>query len=238
MARPKKYPDELIQRGVRLALEGDRPIAHIAHDLGIHPEALRKRVRQAEADSGARPELLSSQEREEIRRLRKENDELRRANEILKSASVFFEGARPRPTEVSAFIDAHHDRFGVEPICGVLDVSASAYYQRARGERCARAVEDERLLERIRELHAANYYACGYRRTWKALLRTGEPVPRCRVQRLMRKHGVLARSAAAGGGGPRGPTPKATAGPISSSATSPHRGRTSCGWRTCRTCAA
>jgi transposase len=69
MARPKKYPDELIQRGVRLALEGDRPIAHIAHDLGIHPETLRKRVRQAEAaDSGARPELLSSQEREEIRR--------------------------------------------------------------------------------------------------------------------------------------------------------------------------
>jgi transposase len=90
MARPKKYPDELIQRGVRLALEGDRPIAHIAHDLGIHPETLRKRVRQAEADSGARPELLSSQEREEIRRLRKENYELRRANEILKSASVFF----------------------------------------------------------------------------------------------------------------------------------------------------
>jgi len=191
MARPKKYPDELIQFGVRLALEGDRPIAHIAHDLGIHPEALRKRVRQAEADSGARPELLSSQEREEIRRLRKENDELRRANEILKSASVFFEGARPRPTEVSAFIDAHHDRFGVEPICRTLDVSASAYYQRARGERCARAVEDERLLARIRELHAANYYAYGYRRMWKALRRAGEHVPRCQVQRLMRTHGIV-----------------------------------------------
>ena len=56
----------------------------------MHPETLRKKVRQAEADSGGRPELLSSQEREEIRRLRKENFELRRANEILKSASVFF----------------------------------------------------------------------------------------------------------------------------------------------------
>jgi transposase len=90
MARPKRYPEELIQRGIRLALESDRPIAHIAADLGIHSETLRKRVRQAEADSGARPELLSSFEREEIRRLRKENYELRRANEILKSASVFF----------------------------------------------------------------------------------------------------------------------------------------------------
>src|SRR3954466_2521316 len=55
-----------------------------------YPETLRKRLRQAEADSGARPELLSSLEREEIRRLRRENYELRRANEILKSASVFF----------------------------------------------------------------------------------------------------------------------------------------------------
>src|SRR3954467_11826891 len=57
MARPKKYPDELIARGVRLALESERPIAHIAADLGMHPETLRKKVRQAEADSGARPEL-------------------------------------------------------------------------------------------------------------------------------------------------------------------------------------
>jgi transposase len=90
MARPKKYPDELVQRAVRLAMEGERPIAHIAHDLGMHPETLRKKVRQAEADSGRRPDLPTSQEREEIRRLRQENFELRRANEILKSASVFF----------------------------------------------------------------------------------------------------------------------------------------------------
>ena len=90
MARPKKYPDELVQRGVRLALEGERPIAQIARDLGMHPETLRKRVRQAEADSGERADLLSTRQREEVRRLRKENYELRRANEILKSASLFF----------------------------------------------------------------------------------------------------------------------------------------------------
>ena len=92
---------------------------------------------------------------------------------------------------MSAFIDAHRERFGVEPICRVLGASASAYYQRARRERCARALEDERLLGRIGELHAANYYAYGYRRMWKALLRAGEQVPRCRVQRLMRAHGIV-----------------------------------------------
>jgi transposase len=90
MARPKKYPDELIARGIRLAQESGRPIAHVAADLGIHPETLRKRVRQAQADSGARPDLPSTAEREEIRELRREVFELRRANEILKSASVFF----------------------------------------------------------------------------------------------------------------------------------------------------
>ncbi|HJS93646.1 MAG TPA: transposase [Solirubrobacteraceae bacterium] len=65
-------------------------MAHIAHDLGMHPETLRKRVRQAESDSGLRPDLPTSEEREEIKRLRKENFELRRANEILKAASIFF----------------------------------------------------------------------------------------------------------------------------------------------------
>jgi transposase len=90
MPRPKKYPDELMDRGVRLVFESKRPIAHVAADLGVHPEALRKRVRQAEADNGTRPNILSSEEREEIRKLRREVHELRRANEILKSASVFF----------------------------------------------------------------------------------------------------------------------------------------------------
>jgi transposase InsO family protein len=91
---------------------------------------------------------------------------------------------------VSAFVDEQRERFGVEPICQALDVSASAYYERASGRRSARAVADERLLGRIRELHAANYYAYGYRRMWKALRRAGEQVSRCRVQRLMRDNGI------------------------------------------------
>jgi transposase InsO family protein len=91
---------------------------------------------------------------------------------------------------VSRFIDEQRERFGVEFICRTLGVSASAYFQRARGERCARELEDERLLARIREIHVANFEAYGYRRTWKALLRAGERVPRCQVQRLMRQAGI------------------------------------------------
>jgi putative transposase len=91
---------------------------------------------------------------------------------------------------VSAYVDQHRGRFGVEPVCRTLDVSASAYYQRATGERSAREVEDERLVEVIKDTHKRNYYAYGYRRMWKALVRAGELVPRCQVQRLMADNGI------------------------------------------------
>ncbi len=91
MPRARKYPVELLERATRLVFESGRPIAHVAADLGIPKETLRKYVRQVEVDQGRR-EGLTSEEREEIRKLRRENFELRRANEILKAASVFFAG--------------------------------------------------------------------------------------------------------------------------------------------------
>jgi transposase InsO family protein len=91
---------------------------------------------------------------------------------------------------VSRYVDEHRERFGVEPVCQTLGVSASAYYRRATGERSKRTVEDERLCRRISELHEANYCAYGYRRMWKALRRSGEDVGRGRVQRLMRAQGI------------------------------------------------
>ena len=89
MSRPRKYPEELIERGIRMVFESGRPVAHVAADLGLPSETLRKKVRQAEIDEGRR-QGLSTAEREEIKKLRKENAELRRANEILRSASLFF----------------------------------------------------------------------------------------------------------------------------------------------------
>lgn len=91
---------------------------------------------------------------------------------------------------MSAFIDTYRDRFGVEPICRILGVSASAYYQRATDHVSVRALEDEWLTARIVELHEANYCAYGYRRMWKALQREGLDVGRDRVKRLMRTAGI------------------------------------------------
>ena len=91
---------------------------------------------------------------------------------------------------MSAYIDEHCGRFGVEPICQTLDVSASAYYQRVMGQRSARQVEDERLLALIKTTHEANYFAYGYRKMWKALRRAGHDVGRDHVKRLMREHAI------------------------------------------------
>ena len=90
MGASRKYPLELRERAVRLVFESGRPVRQVARDLGFHHESLRVWVRQAEADTGRRRELLTTDERAELKRLRKEVAELKRANAILKDASVYF----------------------------------------------------------------------------------------------------------------------------------------------------
>jgi putative transposase len=191
MSAPRKYPNELRERAVRLVLESGRPIAHIAQDLGVHREALRQWVRQAEADQGRRTDRPTTAEHEELKRLRKENAELRRANEILKAASTFSRRSSTVPGPgMTRMIDALRGRFGVEPICRVLQVPASTYYARKRRPPSARAASDMVLLERIRRIHQVNYQAYGARRVWKQLGRDGIKVARCTVERLMRAGGL------------------------------------------------
>jgi len=109
MARPSKYPPELRERAVRMVVESraDYPtefeaIRSIAGKLGIgSPETLRKWVRQAEVDGGVRAGKTSA-EIAEIRELKKEVAELRRANEILKRASAFFAAELERPHRFSS----------------------------------------------------------------------------------------------------------------------------------------
>ncbi|WP_217132889.1 transposase [Streptomyces sp. AC558_RSS880] len=97
MPAPRKYPDELRERAVREVRTTGRPIAHVAKCLGIHKEALRGWVRQAETDAGERDDRLTSTELAELKQLRKEVAELRRANEILKAASALFAQELDRP---------------------------------------------------------------------------------------------------------------------------------------------
>ena len=99
MSAPRKYPQELRDRAVRLVFEiRQQPgaIVRVANQLGVHREALRNWVRQAEVDAGQRPGVPTA-EQQRIAELEREVRELRRANEILKAASAFFAAELDRP---------------------------------------------------------------------------------------------------------------------------------------------
>lgn len=99
-----RYTNEMRERAVRMVAEvrPEHPhetaaLRHVAGLLGMNTETLRLWVHRAEVDAGKRPGT-TSEEAEEIKRLKREVAELRRANEILKSASVFFAKELDRPT--------------------------------------------------------------------------------------------------------------------------------------------
>ncbi|MEH0475128.1 transposase [Streptomyces scabiei] len=102
MAAPRKYSLELRDAcGTDVPHHEPKPqIKKLAVDLGVHPEALRGWIRQAEADAGERDDRLTTDERAELAALRKENAQLKRANDVLRTASAFFaaqlDPTRPR----------------------------------------------------------------------------------------------------------------------------------------------
>jgi len=96
MNKLTRFPEEVRERAIRMVFEHTEEhssqwatIQSVAGKIGMSPETLRKWVRQAERDGGSRPGLTTD-ERSRMKKLERENRELRRANEILKSAAAFF----------------------------------------------------------------------------------------------------------------------------------------------------
>ena len=92
---------------------------------------------------------------------------------------------------MSAFIDAHRDHFGVEPICREIEVSASAYRARRTRPPSRRSRRDAYLLGEIRRAHADSGGLYGQLKVWDELRDHGINVARCTVERLMRAHGLV-----------------------------------------------
>ena len=89
-----------------------------------------------------------------------------------------------------AYIDTHRDRFGVEPICQLLPIAPSTYYDAKRRPPSARALRDEELKAAIARVHRDNFGVYGARKIWRQLGREGIAVARCTVERLMADLGL------------------------------------------------
>ncbi|WP_405625315.1 IS3 family transposase [Streptomyces sp. NBC_01396] len=152
-------------------------IRRMAEELGVHHEALRNWIRQAEADAGERDDLLTTEEKNEPAWLRREVRDLRRA-------------ARPDPAQVRALLD-EHPHLGVEPVLRELHIPSSTYYRwrQAGKDPCEGIRQDTELTGQIRRIHQASGGIYGSPRIHAVLKREGVHVGRKRVERLMRQAG-------------------------------------------------
>ncbi|OWJ80904.1 MULTISPECIES: IS3 family transposase [Paracoccaceae] len=198
-----KFSPKVRERAVRLVFDNEgqhasrwQAVMSISAKIGCTPQTLNDWVKKAEIDSGKRAGVPTDMA-ERMKALERENRELRQANEILRKASAYFcdDGARPPIEVMVGFIDAHRDAHGVEPICNMLPIAPSTYYdhlaKRADPSRLSdRARQDEALRPEILRVFEENWRVYGVRKVWRQLGREGFDVARCTVQRLMKSMGI------------------------------------------------
>ncbi|MEO0387030.1 MAG: IS3 family transposase [Pseudomonadota bacterium] len=194
-----KFSPEVRERAVRLVLETEvqhpsrwQAVMSIAAKIGCTAQTLNEWIKKAEVDSGRRAGIPTEMA-DKMKALERENRELRQANEILKKASAYFcdGGARPPVQVMVDFIEAHRGAHGVEPICAVLPIAPSTFYDHLQkradpARRSDRARRDEALRPEIRRVFEENWCVYGVRKVWHQLRREGFSVARCTVARLMK----------------------------------------------------
>ncbi|HET6948980.1 MAG TPA: IS3 family transposase [Acidimicrobiales bacterium] len=205
MPAARKYDQETRDRAVRMyqdrrrdfpeesALQARRRVGEL---LDVKPETLRGWVERVEIDAGERPGVPTAVEAR-IRELERENAELRRANEILKTASAFFGrgGARPPTGLIVDCIDTYRDRFGVEPICRVLSehdlaIAPSTYWVHRAQPVSDADWDDAHMANAALDTWRANRSLYGADKLAVAMRNAGHDVGRDQVARLMRILGI------------------------------------------------
>ncbi|MCW8113876.1 IS3 family transposase [Yersinia intermedia] len=207
----KRHPPELRERAVKMLLEhrdeyDSEPdaIRAISSKIGCHYDTLRAWLHQYKNDArgGVSPVNtddggLSTNERQRLKELERENRELRRSNDILRQASAYFcsSGARPPLEKIMPLIQRLSGTHGVGPVCRELDIAPSTYYWHQRHQRnpekCSQREKcDAQISQEIKRAYEENYSVYGARKVWRQLLREDFSVARCTVERLMKTIGL------------------------------------------------
>ncbi len=191
--RPRRsFSDEFKAAVFELCRASGKSVVEVARDLDLTETAVRRWVTQAEVDAGRR-DGLTSEERTELTRLRKENRVLREERDILKRATAFFAGD---PVKLYPFIEAEkaEQHGNVARACVLLEVSRSAYYAWSAHVPSARQLSDTELGDKIVAIHTGSRRTYGAPRVTAELRRQGVAAGRKRVARLMVLRGLVGRA--------------------------------------------
>ncbi|WP_419163743.1 IS3 family transposase [Candidatus Palauibacter sp.] len=189
-ARAGRYPPEYRERLVELARAGRSP-GSLAREFEPSEQTIRNWVRRAELDEGERSDGLTTETRQEVSRLKRENKRLRMERDILKKAGGLVRaGERLDPRRGYAFMKAHRAEFPLAAMCRVLGLSSSGYYDWLKRPPSARARRDAQLEARIGSIWTGSGETYGRPRIHAALRAEGERVGQKRVGRLMRGLGI------------------------------------------------
>lgn len=184
--RRARYTPEFRAEAVRIARASAEPLSRVARDLGVNAATLGGWLEAARPRSEV---PLTDDERSELRRLRKENRELRMERDILKSDGLLRQAERLR----FQFIAAEKARYPVRVLCRCLGVTRSGFYAWRHRPLSSRAQQDARLIVRVQLAHAESRRTYGRPRLVRALRADGIRISGKRVRRLMRRAGIVAR---------------------------------------------
>jgi len=204
---PRKYSVEFKEKAVHQIIEMvrlescslQRAYTEVGELLGVSHPTLRAWYRDSASVRDDSDASGGETMEEELKRLRRENRELKRANGILKTASAFSQrnSTDPRPNDL--YIDAYKDQFGVEAICRVLKqadrgfITSRGYRKATTRVPSARALSDSLLIPEIQRVHAENFSVYGIRKMRHAMNREGFHIGRDKTARLMKLAGVSGR---------------------------------------------
>ncbi|MBI1899384.1 MAG: IS3 family transposase [Acidobacteria bacterium] len=187
----RQFTEEFKVGAVRLVLDEGQTVAAAARDLGLTESSLRNWVERARADRTKGKTGLTTAEREELARLRKENRELRTERENLKKSRGLL---REAPAVKFAWIAVEKAYFRISELCRALDVARSGFYAWCRRPESAHTQRDRRLKVLVRASFDASKQRYGSPRIHEDLLEQQEQVSRKRVIRLMQEEGLKARA--------------------------------------------
>ncbi|MDP9427247.1 MAG: IS3 family transposase [Actinomycetota bacterium] len=177
---------------MKLARSSQKPLSELARDLGVSSETLRNWLKQQQIDNGKR-DGITTDEREELRRLRRENTRsLKRSVRSAQSNGFFRRRGEQQPEAavIFSFIEIERANHAIELMCRVLRVSRSGYYAWRVRPPSRRRREDAALTERLHRIHRDSREIYGYPRVHAQLRAEGVRAGTKRVARLMRKVGL------------------------------------------------